>query len=154
MRQLNVYALFHLNLAFSSIEEEQRPEIVLRCYWPLLRLPEAIAAPIAIEATGFTLETINAIDPKWIAELRRLISLGFVEFVGSGFAQLIGPLVPARVNRANLELGQQSYQAILGSRATCIGSVVRMLAGSLAAWAFFRSRTATRQTSMRVPRRA
>lgn len=116
MKQLNVYALFHLNLAFSSIEEEQRPEAIARCYWPLLRLPEAIAAPIAIEATGYTLETINSIDPAWTVELRRLIALGLVEFVGSGFAQLIGPLVPARVNRANLELGQQSYQAVLGAR--------------------------------------
>lgn len=116
MRQLSVFALFHLNLAFSSIEEEQRPEVVARCYWPLLRLPDAIGAPIAIEATGFTLETISVIDPSWIAELRRLIGNGQVEFVGSGFAQLIGPLVPARVNRANLELGQQSYESVLGLR--------------------------------------
>ena len=63
MRQLNVLSLFHLNLAFSSIEEEQRPDVIARCYWPLLRLPDAIGAPIAIEATGYTLETIHAIDP-------------------------------------------------------------------------------------------
>src|SRR6185436_2314664 len=37
---LRVFALFHLNLAFSSIEEERRPEVVARCYWPLLRLAE------------------------------------------------------------------------------------------------------------------
>lgn len=116
MRPLNVLALFHLNLAFSSIEEEQRPEVVQRCYWPLLRLPDAIGAPVAIEATGYTLETIRTIDPAWIAELRRLIGAGKVEFVGSGFAQMIGPLVPARVNRANLELGQMSYETVLGLR--------------------------------------
>jgi hypothetical protein len=116
MRQLNVLSLFHLNLAFSSIEEEQRPDVIARCYWPLLRLPDAIGAPIAIEATGYTLETIHAIDPAWTAELRRLTGTGQVEFIGSGYAQLIGPLVPARVNRANLELGQNSYQAILGLR--------------------------------------
>ena len=89
--KLNVFALFHLNMAFSSIEEEQRPEVVARCYWPLLNLPAAIDAPIAIEATGYTLECIAAIDRNWIAELRRLISLGAVELIGSGFAQLIGP---------------------------------------------------------------
>ena len=61
--KLNVFALFHLNLAFSSIEEEQRGEVIARCYWPLLRLPGAIKAPIAIEATGYTLESIAAIDP-------------------------------------------------------------------------------------------
>jgi len=34
---LNLFALFHLNLAFSSIEEEQRGDVIARCYWPLLR---------------------------------------------------------------------------------------------------------------------
>ena len=112
--KLNVFALFHLNLAFSSIEEEQRPEVVARCYWPLLRLPPAIRAPIAIEATGYTLESIAAVDPAWIAELRRLIGEGAIEFVGSGYAQIIGPLVPARVNEANLALGHAVYEHMLG----------------------------------------
>ncbi len=29
---LNLFALFHLNLAFSSIEEEQRDDVIRRCY--------------------------------------------------------------------------------------------------------------------------
>lgn len=114
MTKLSTYAVFHLNLAFSSIEEEQRPEVVARCYWPLLRLPDAIDAPIAIEATGYTLECIAAIDPPWIAELRRQIALGRIEFVGSGYAQIIGPLVPARVNEMNLALGHMVYERLLG----------------------------------------
>ena len=118
MQRLDVFAFFHLNLAFSSIEEEQRPDVIARCYWPLLRLPDAIGAPIGIEATGYTLECIQIIDPAWIAELRRLIGTGQIEFIGSGYAQLIGPLVPARVNRANLEIGQQTYAALLGQRAS------------------------------------
>ncbi len=40
---LQLFALFHLNLAFSSIEEEQRAEVIARCYWPLLRLAEKFA---------------------------------------------------------------------------------------------------------------
>ncbi len=116
MSKLNAFALFHLNLAFSSIEEEQRPDVISRCYWPLLQLPEAIGAPIAIEASGYTLESIAAIDPNWISELRRLIAAGFIEFVGSGYAQLIGPLVPARVNEANLALGHAVYETLLGER--------------------------------------
>src|SRR6185295_9413612 len=116
MSKLNVFALFHLNLAFSSIEEEQRPEVVSRCYWPLLHLPEAIGAPIAIEATGYTLESIAAIDPNWIQELRRQLSLGTIEFVGSGYAQIIGPLVPAAVNEANLALGAAVYEHLIGAR--------------------------------------
>jgi Glycosyl hydrolase family 57 len=113
---LSVYALFHLNLAFSSIEEEDRPQVIERCYWPLLRLAEQEEIPIAIEATGFTLERIAAIAPDWIAALRRLIAEGRAGFVGSGYVQLIGPLVPAAVNRANLRLGHNTYERLLGLR--------------------------------------
>lgn len=116
MAALSVYALFHLNLAFSSIEEERRPEVIQRCYWPLLRLAEHEGFPIAIEAPGFTLEEIARRDPRWIETLRLLIEEKKVEFVGSGYAQIIGPLVPAGVNRANLRLGQISYERLLGLR--------------------------------------
>ena len=111
---LNIYAFFHLNLMFSSVEEEQRPQIVERCYWPLLRLARKYCLPLGIEAPACTLEFIQAIDPSWIIELRDLINHGSCEFIGSGYAQLIGPLVPAAVNRANLRLGMQAYKAILG----------------------------------------
>jgi len=118
MSKLNVFALFHLNLAYSSIEEEQRPDVIERAYWPLLRLPEKINAPVAIEASAYTLEAVAMIDESWIAELRRLTSAGLVEFVGSGYAQIIGPLVPARVNEANLALGNAAYERMLGFRPT------------------------------------
>ena len=35
---LNLFAVFHLNLAFSSIEESERATVIDRCYWPLLAL--------------------------------------------------------------------------------------------------------------------
>ena len=62
---LQVFAFFHLNLAFSSIEEEQRGEVIARCYWPLLRLAER-SGPIGMEVSGYTLEEIAARDPDWI----------------------------------------------------------------------------------------
>src|SRR5476649_109195 len=98
---LQLFSVFHLNLAYSSIEEAQWPDVVRRCYWPLLRLAERTGAPIGIEATGFTLETVAAIDPLWIDALRVLVASGQCEFVGSCYAQIIGPLVPAAVNAAN-----------------------------------------------------
>lgn len=113
---LYIYSLFHLNLAYSSIAEEQRSEVVACCYWPLLRLARQLEVPLAIEASAFTLETAAAIDPSWLAELRRLVSEGRCEFVGSGYAQLIGPLVPAEVNAANLRLGNDVYERLLGFR--------------------------------------
>ncbi len=110
---LQLFALFHLNLAFSSIEEEQRGEVVARCYWPLLRLAEKFG-PIGIEATGFTLEEIAVRDPAWIAKARELLNAGRIELIGSGYAQMIGPLVPARVTQANLSLGNETYLRLLG----------------------------------------
>ncbi len=109
--------LFHLNINYSAIEVADRPEVVRRCYRPLLelcrRLPWLV---IAVEASAYTLETVRAIDPSWIDELRALIEEGRVEFIGAGDTQLIGPLVPASVNRWNQRLGQESYAEILGLR--------------------------------------
>src|SRR6185295_11921738 len=113
---LHLFTIFHLNLAYSSIEEAQRPDVVRRCYWPLLRLAERTGAPIGIEASGFTLETVAAIDSEWLDALRALVASGRCEFVGSGYAQLIGPLVPAAVNAANLRIGHGVYERLLGFR--------------------------------------
>ncbi len=112
---LHLFALFHLNLAFSSIEEEQRGDVIKRCYWPLLELAKAYG-PIGIEATGFTLEEIDTRDPAWCKEVKRLIAEGRIELIGSGYAQIIGPLVPAPVTEANLRLGNEVYGRLLGQR--------------------------------------
>lgn len=111
---LKLYFIVHLNLAYSSIEEEQRPEVIEKCYWPLLRLARKHRLPFGIEATGYTLEVIAKIDTKWIEELRSLVTEGICEFVGSGYAQIIGPLVPAEVNGANLRIGNDVYEQLLG----------------------------------------
>src|SRR5688500_8347843 len=109
-----LYTAFHLNMCYSSIEEAQRPDVVARCYWPLLRLIEETPLVAGIEAPAYTLEVIERIDPGWIAALRHLMGLGKVEFLGSGYAQLIGPLVPAAVNAANLAAGSRRYRQLLG----------------------------------------
>jgi hypothetical protein len=112
---LDLFALFHLNLAFSSIEEERRAEVIRRCYWPLLDLARA-HGPVGLEATGFTLEEIDRLDPEWCGRARALIAKERIEFIGSGYAQLIGPLVPARVSEKNLAIGNEVYMSLLGSR--------------------------------------
>jgi hypothetical protein len=110
---LDLFAVFHLNLAFSSIEEESRDEVIRRCYWPLLELA-ASHGPLGIEASAFTLEEIAARDPKWIARFAALIENGRAELIGSGYSQLIGPLVPAAVSEANLRVGNAIYEKLLG----------------------------------------
>jgi hypothetical protein len=110
---LNCFALFHLNLAFSSIEEEHRATVVRDCYGPLLDLAER-HGPIGIEATAYTLQAIAKGDSGWLARLTNLIGSGKVEFIGSGYAQAIGPLLPSAVVAANLRLGNEAYQRLLG----------------------------------------
>jgi hypothetical protein len=113
---MRLFTAFHLNIAFSSIEESRRPDVVARCYWPLLRLIEGSALRAGIEATAYTLEVVNGIDSTWTAKLRELIADGRVELIGSGYAQLIGPLVPAEVNAANLRIGNRRYESLMGVR--------------------------------------
>jgi hypothetical protein len=113
--QLKVFAFFHLNLAFSSIEEDRRGAVIAACYWPLLKLAEA-EGPLGLEISGYTLEEIAARDPAWIAAARAAIAHGRIELIGSGYSQMIGPLVPERVTRENLRLGLDAYHRLLGVR--------------------------------------
>jgi len=115
---LQLYSFFHLNLAYSAIEETDRPRVIQQCYWPLLRLAKHHQLPLGIELSGYTLETIARIDPNWVRELRALLQANICEFIGCGYAQIIGPLVPAEVTEANLRLGHQVYEHWLGGRPT------------------------------------
>jgi hypothetical protein len=116
MTKLYLYTCFHLNLAYSSIPEEDCPLVIERCLWPLLDICEKMNVPIGIEAPAHTLEKINEISPSWINRLKDLWGKGACEFIGSGYAQIIGPLVPAEVNSHNLKIGHQVYQSLLGQK--------------------------------------
>ena len=115
MSKINLYSIFHLNLAFSSIPENQLPIVIKKCYWPLLQLIKKFKGAIAIEATGYTIEKIQELDPKWIKEFSYLLENNYCEFIGSGYAQIIGPLVPAEVNDRNLKIGNQVYKNIINT---------------------------------------
>jgi hypothetical protein len=113
--QLHVFAFFHLNLAFSSIEEDRRADVIARCYWPILRLAET-HPHIGLEVSGYTLEEIARLDPTWIAKARALLAQNQIELIGSGYSQMIGPLVPGRVTAENLRIGNDVYETLLGVR--------------------------------------
>ena len=79
----------------------------------MLRLAER-HPHIGIEVSGYTLEEIARLDPLWIAAARKLIADNRIELIGSGYSQMIGPLVPARVMAENLRIGNDVYHALLG----------------------------------------
>lgn len=110
---LTSFLLFHQNLAFSSIHEDRRLDVIQNCYWPLLDIIERMQIKTCIEATGWTLEECARLDSAYIAKLRVLIESGLVELVGSGYCQIIGPLVPYRVNYENQRLGRLVYRELL-----------------------------------------
>lgn len=110
---MKLYSIFHLNMMYSSIEEDDREKVIKNCYWKLLKLAED-GFPIGLEATANTLEIINNIDPNWIKVLRNHIKEKKIEFIGSGYAQIIGPLVPAEVNDWNQKIGLEIYKKHLG----------------------------------------
>lgn len=110
----DLYIIFHLNLSFSSIEQYKRKEVVESCYWPLLELAESSNIPIGIELTGWTLNEILNIDTSWVLKFKQLLQLNKCELIGSGWSQIIGPLVPHEVNIWNQKLGLNFYQKTLG----------------------------------------
>ncbi|MBB1271638.1 hypothetical protein [Psychromonas sp. SR45-3] len=112
------YKIFHGNLAFSAIEEESLPEVIDKCYFPLLAFIEKTKTPIGIELSGYSLEKIQHYRPLWITQFKALHEQGLVELIGSGYMQIIGPLVPYQVNLKNQLIGLRTYQNILGIKPT------------------------------------
>jgi hypothetical protein len=114
MAKLCLYAVFHGNLNFSYIPKDFYPQILRRCYWPLLRIVEQEQIPLGLEFSAHTLQVVNELDHTFVERLRRLWEEGRCEFVGSGYVQSIMPLIPARVNRENLRQGNAVYHQLLG----------------------------------------
>lgn len=114
MTKLKLYTAFHLNLAFSSIPQEQYALAIDRCYWPMLDILEKYEnLKFGLEFTGYTLEKIREVDYTFIEKLKELHEKGKCEFLGSGMSQAIFPLIPEKVNVKNIEMGNKVYEEIL-----------------------------------------
>jgi len=113
---MKIFAFFHLNLYFSSIEIKKRKEVINNCYWPLLELIKISNFPLGIELSVMTLKAIKKIDNAWVEEFKKLLLEKKCELIGSGISQSIGPLMPAKVNKFNQILAVEIYKNILGIR--------------------------------------
>tara|TARA_B100000787_G_scaffold37549_1_gene26442 strand:+ start:305 stop:2233 length:1929 start_codon:yes stop_codon:yes gene_type:complete len=112
----NSFLFFHFNLFFSSVDKSSRKLIIKNCYYPILNIAEIYNIPINIEASARTLLEIQKIDKEFIKLLNKLIRVRKIYFVGSGFNQIIAPLVPFEVTCKNLQIGNHYYKKILGKR--------------------------------------
>lgn len=110
------YFIFHLNLAFSSIEKSSWQTVIDKCYWPILDIISDLDVPIGIELTGWTLNNINNICPEWVDKFKLLLEEEKCELIGSGYCQIIAPLVPYELNIQNQIIGMNLYKQILGFR--------------------------------------
>ncbi len=108
------YFIFHLNLAFSSIEKHAWSTVIEKCYWPLLDIASKLEVPLGIELSAWTLQGIQETSPEWVSQFRQLIRDGKCELIGSGYCQIIAPLVPYEVNVANQKIGLEIYDSLLG----------------------------------------
>lgn len=80
----------------------------------MLDLAENNNIPVGVELTGWTLQQIAVLDKAWLDRFRRMLEKKQCELIGSGWAQIIGPLVPYEVNRWNQSLGMEGYYRELG----------------------------------------
>ncbi len=88
--------------------------MIEKCYWPLLELVDAHGLPLGIEMSGWTLEQIQTIAPQWVERFKILLEQGACELIGSGYVQMIGPLVPYELNLRNQQFGLYVYRSVLG----------------------------------------
>lgn len=113
---MRLYTAWHLNLNYSSIESNDHPKVIATCYWPILDIAESRRTPFGIEINGASLEAIEMIDPSWIRKAVSLAREGLVEFIGSGYTQIIGPLTPYHINVMNFVRGQEIVEDLTGIR--------------------------------------
>ena len=108
------YQIYHANLAFSAIPEEELRSVIEKCYFPLLEFIKTSNTKIALEISGYSLEIIQKLHPRWIELFKELHKQNLIELIGSGYMQIIAPLVPYEVNIQNQLIGLKIYKEILG----------------------------------------
>ncbi len=108
------YKIYHANLAFSAIPEGKLQEVIDKCYFSLLDFVEKTNTKIGLEISGYSLEIIQELKPTWIEKFKELSNQGLIELIGSGYMQIIAPLVPYKVNLQNQKIGLETYINILG----------------------------------------
>lgn len=115
--QKNLFLFFHINILYSSIKIKDRTKVIKKCYWPILEVAEKKDIHLGIEISGHCLEVINQLDKQWINKFKFLIKKKKISLIGSGYCQIIGPLVPYKLNMYNYKIGNEVVKRILNTKA-------------------------------------
>ena len=105
---------FSPKFSFSSVDKDSWDTVINNCYWPLLEIITDLDVPLGIELPGWTLNAIQETCPEWVEAFKNLLSEKKCELIGSGYCQMITPLVPYKVNMHNQKIGLDIYKKLLG----------------------------------------
>ena len=103
---------FHLNLDFSSIELDERKNVIESSYIPILRLADKY--DIYIEATISTLHQIKELNYTFFTDLTKHFFDNKSNFIASGRYQIIHDCYSDKVFYENIVESKLDYQEILG----------------------------------------
>lgn len=110
MKKLYLTNIFHWNLYYSGVKRKDIPEVLNKCYWPLINIiSKNPKMKIGIEMPIHTLELIKKFDDSLFLALFDLQDQKRIEIIGSGLIQDIFPLCPKKVNEWNIQLGKEGY---------------------------------------------
>lgn len=108
------YSIFHLNISFSSLAEDQRKIVIENCYVPLIEMISNSKLKISLEITGFTVEQIKKHKPDLISKINECIKSNNLELIFSGYEQIIYQLTPYEIIKLNVDLGKQVFNEAFG----------------------------------------
>jgi len=108
------YSIFHLNISFSSLAEDQKEIVIKNCYEPLIDMISKNDYKVSIEITGYTVEQIQIFNPNLIKKINECIKCKKIELVFSGFEQLIYQLTPKKIIDLNIDLGKEIFKESFG----------------------------------------
>jgi len=111
---MDLFTIFHANLAFSSIPSKHYDWVLDNCYWPLLSFIESDQIKTGLEFSGSTLEILHQMDPSIIVKIRELSEKELLEPISGAQFQSIGPLMPPDDNIYNYKTGRKTLQHLLG----------------------------------------
>ena len=88
-------------------------QVIKRSYTNLFNKIEDCDFQVGVEASGFTLEKLKSNNLLVFNRLKKLIQNKKVEFIGSGYHQIIIPLNDIEINNHNIIYGKKVYEDLL-----------------------------------------